>query len=131
MMVSPSAAKRAAVMVPVRNVIGVNCAAAGGPPRTTPRATSDHHARQPRRTPIVKAVTAISPEPLGQRARAAEGTDALLSPLHCSAAARSAALCQRSSGSFARHLSTILLTPAGTSDRADESGCGSLVRMAA
>ena len=99
---------------------------------TTPRAASVHIAMAPAAAPIVSAAAAVRLN--GSRLTAACPSlrrDPLSSLLHRSAAARSAALCQRSSGSLARHFLTTRSRLAGTPPRSDDSGCGSWVRMAA
>jgi hypothetical protein len=51
--------------------------------------------------------------------------------IHCSSLARSLALCQRSSGSFARHFFTTRSSAGGVKGWSCEMGGGSAVRIAA
>src|ERR1700693_1085756 len=52
------------------------------------------------------------------------------SPIHFSSLPRSAAFCQRSSGSFARHLRTTRSSPGGVVGWIEEIAAGSLVMIA-
>src|SRR5215213_5651690 len=108
MIVSPSGAKRAADTAPVRNVSGVNSGIDADPPPPLREDASIHIVTPPTAAPAVSTETSAVRKyrMVLLFAWAMSRWVVLSSLIHRNAAVKSAALCQRSSGSLARHFFT-------------------------